>query len=87
MRYALPFTVLLTMSGAVVAANPGHYGPFGIVIGLGMVLLGGVLTVRLFRAVESGSRSGLQAGAENAEFVDDRPVDDEAVDDRPMETQ
>jgi len=83
------------MSGAVIAVNPGHYGPFGIAIGVSMVVLGGVLTVRLFRASEAGAEAGVTAGvtasgeadADDTEPGGDRPVDDEPVDDRPVDTQ
>ena len=62
------------MSGVVIAANPGHYGPFGIAMGVGMVVLGGVLTMRLFRASEAGAEAGAEAEADDTEPGDDRPA-------------
>lgn len=50
--YTLPLAVLAILGGLVLAANPGHYGGAGIVVGSLTALLGIVLTIRLFRAAE-----------------------------------
>ncbi len=76
-RYALPLMVLLLMTGVVLAVNPGHYGRFWTAVGVGMAVVGGILTVRLFRAAGAGKpdAQGRKTDREEEEPEGGRPAD------------